>query len=148
PAAEADADVGAVRDLERALIPREVAEDAPRDAAQLGHRRVVGGDADAGPQLLRDPRRPPDEVRVVLPQLLGADPPPVRERPLEALARPVPLPGLEAEGTGGRAAARGLPRRAPDPVPHVRVRGVADAGRRQVAQVGEVLLDLRVAPGE
>ena len=87
-AAQADADVRAVGDLQRPLVAFEVAEDAARHAGQHGHRRIVGMDADAHARLFGDRRHLLDEVGVVLPDLFLGELAAVRERLLPDLAVP------------------------------------------------------------
>src|SRR5262249_29349816 len=65
-AAKTDANGGRVGDLECAHITVEGAEDVPRDAAELGNRRIIGMDADAHAGFLGDGGNLADEIRVVL----------------------------------------------------------------------------------
>ena len=147
-ATETDADVRAAGDFKRAHVAVEVAEDATRDASELGHRGVVRMDSDTDAQLFGHGRRLPDEVRVVLPQFFLREFATVSQGRLEHLVAPVALGRLQAEGAGGRAAARDFPLRAPDPVPHVRIRRVQNPGSPEIAQVLLVLFDLPIAAGE
>ncbi len=149
PAAQADADVRTVGDLQGSLVAVEVAEDATRDAGEHGHRRVIGmnPDPDAGP--LRDRGDLLDEIGVVLPDLFLRVRAAVGERLLPGLAVPESLPvrARQVEFPGIRTPDRRVAA-APDPIAHMSVRRIVNPRLSQVAKVLLVLLDLRVPPGE
>ena len=105
-AAEADADVRAVGDLQGPLVAVEVAEDAARHAGEHGHRRVVGMDADPHAGLFGDRGHLLDEVGVVVPDLFLRELAAVGERLLPGLAVP---DALLVRGSPGRT--RGPTRR-------------------------------------
>src|SRR4029077_2240572 len=146
-AAQADTDVGAVGDLDCAFVALEVGEDAARHAGEHRLRRVIRMNADADARLLGHRDDLLDEVGVVLPDLFLAVDAPVGERTLEGLASPVAfrVGAGEVQGGAGVPARQDLATAAPDPVPHVSVSRVGNAGLPQVADVVEVLLDLFVA---
>ena len=71
--------------------------------------------------------------------------PSVGQRHPEQPAAPVAFLGLcEVESPGRRTAAGRFPLRAPDPVPHVSVRRIGNAGPAEIAYVPLVLFHLRV----
>src|SRR5574340_766921 len=125
----------------------EIAEDAARHPGQFRHRRIVRMDPYADAQLLGHRRRLPDEVSVVLPDLLFRVLAPVAQRSLEHLAGPVSLRIFFGVARPRRSAsARTLALAAPYSVAHVGVRRVLDTGLRQVAQILLVFGDLCVPP--
>ena len=69
-------------------VPVEIAEDATRHAAQLGHWRIVRVNADPYAGLLRDRHHLLDEVRVVVPDLFSGELAAVSQRRFEDLAYP------------------------------------------------------------
>src|SRR5207253_5710271 len=125
-----------------------VAEDAARHATQLRHRRIIRVNTDPYTKLFGHGRHTLDKESVVIPQLFLGELAVVSQRRLEGLAIPRALGGLEAEGAGGRTAARRFPLRAPDAVSHVRVGRVKDPGPGQVAQVLLVFFDFLIATRE
>ena len=147
--AEADADVGAVGDLHRLLVAVEAGEDAPRHAAEIGHRGVVGVDADEHPRLLGHGPDLPRPVLEVGPHLLLGELAAVGQgQPVAPAAPGAGLGAVQVEAAGRGAAAGGLALRAPDAVAHVGVGRVRDAGAAEVPDVALVLLDLGVAAGQ
>src|SRR5262249_37770192 len=148
-AAEADAHVGAVGDFQGALVAGEVAEDAARDAGKDGDGRVVGVDPDPDADLLGDRDHLADEIGIVLPDLILGEHAAVGERLLPALARPGSslVRARQVEFACGGASYLGTAA-GPDAVAHVGVGCEVDVGRREIAEVLLVLLDLLVASGE
>ncbi len=148
PAAQAHADIRTIRDLQRLHVAVVIAENAARHAGEFGDGRIVGVNPDANAQLFGHGHDLLDEVRVVLPDLFLRELAAVRKRRFEHLARPVALGRLHPEGARRRPATRGLARRAPDAVAHVRVGGVVNARGGQVPEVILVLLDFLVSAGK
>ena len=70
----------------------------------------------------------------------------MRERTRESLVEPVPLRIRLVERTRRCTAPRRLRSRTPDPIAHVRVCRVIDAGAAEIAQILLVLFNLCVAP--
>ena len=93
PAAEADADVGAVGDLEGLHVTVERAEHVTRHAAEFRHRRVIGVDADPSAGLFGDGNDLLDEIFPVVPELFFRELATVREGPFEYFADPVAFGG-------------------------------------------------------
>src|SRR5262249_55200346 len=133
-AAQAHADIGAVRDLERLHVAVKCAEDMTRDAAEFRNRRVIGMDADSGTLLFGGRNHLLDEVGVVFPQLLLREAAAMRQRSFEYLVGPVSLRGLLTERARRCSATRSFPLRAPDTVAHVSVGRVVDARFAEVTQ--------------
>src|SRR5579864_3379122 len=144
-ATKADADVRAGGDFERALVAFEVAEDATGHAAEQGHRRIIGMHTDEDALFFGYRDNLLNKVFVVIPDFLFRVDAAVRERTFEIFAGPVACRGVEVEGTGARAAARGFGGGTPDAVAHVSVRRVMQAGAAEVTQKILVMFDLLVA---
>src|SRR6202041_2181357 len=148
-ATQADAHVGAVRDLHGAAVAVEVGENAARHSGQNWHWRIVGMDSDTHSRLLRNRRHLPDEIRVVRPDLFPGEFAAVGERLLENRAVPDALfirtRHVELAALG---AANRRPSAAPDSIAHMSIRGIVDSGLAQVAEILFVLFDLPGAAGK
>src|SRR5208337_466386 len=92
--AKAHSYIGTVSDLEGSLVALKIAEDTAWNAAQFGHGRVVGMNADSYACLLCHGRNSLDEIRVVIPNLLLRVDAPVRKGSFENLLIPVAGIGL------------------------------------------------------
>src|SRR4051794_13098910 len=88
-AAETDADIGAVGGFEGAEVAVEIAEDAARHASELGHRRIIGMNADADAEFFSHRYDLTDEVRVIFPQFLFAEFSAMGERRFENFPGPI-----------------------------------------------------------
>src|SRR5262249_31244951 len=126
-AAEADADVRAVRNLEGPLVPVEAAEDTPGDAGEDGDRRVLRMESRPHADLLGHRDDLLDEEGVVVPDFFLGELAAVRERLGPGLVDPPALLlGARQVEHPGRGPADKCAAAAPDAVAHVGICRVGD----------------------
>src|SRR5262249_32649043 len=132
--------------LQRALIPVEISEDAARHSGEDRHGRIVRMNADPNACFLRYGGHLLDEIGVVFPDLLVCEYASARERSGENRTVPVPT----RRGTFLIELARGCASHhraaaGPDSVAHMGVGRVVDTGLSEIADVLLIFLDLRGA---
>ena len=144
--AEANANVGAVGNVEGALIAVVVAEDAAGDTREFGLRGIVGVEADFNPGFFGNRHNFLDKTLIVRPNFFFGITTTVAEWFGVVGAIPVAARRFaEVEGAGAGSAAGLFTFAAPNAVCHVGIGGIGDTRLAQVAQVLLVLGDFGIA---